>query len=306
VQVHADFIRVDHHPPNQMFPLLTDRLGLVLWEEIPLYHYSPQTFSIAMDRGVPEQMLAEMDLRDFNRPSVMFHGFANESGGTSERANVLNTLHALDRRIDGTRLTGQAMYGTDPGDNTSQGLDVAAYTVYYGVLYGGRLSGADVQSFLQDAHKTYPKKPIMVLEYGHWADTPADENEQVRVFNTYYTQLSTDFDTHDNGFVGAAVWWTLDDYWTQKPGLTVEEFGLYRPDGTMRPAGVVAARAFARTGPVTSLPPVRSAGVATAIVPSEKHARFLPYLAFAFVAPAIALAAAIFLLFLVRPRRPAW
>ena len=306
VQVHADFIRVDHHPPNQMFPLLTDRLGLVLWEEIPLYHYSPQTFSIAMDRGVPQQMLAEMDLRDFNRPSVMFHGFANESGGTSERANALKTLHALDRRIDGTRLTGQAMYGTDPTDNTSQGLDVAAYTVYYGVLYGGRLSGADVQSFLQDAHKTYPKKPIMVLEYGHWADSPADENEQVRVFNTYYTQLSTDFDTHDSGFVGAAVWWTLDDYWTQKPGLTVEEFGLYRPDGTLRQVGIVAAREFARTGPVTSLPPVRSAGVATAIVPSEKHARFLPYLAFAFVAPAIALAAAIFLLSLVRPRRPAW
>src|SRR5881397_4020188 len=76
----------------------------------------------------------------------------------------------LDRPIDGTRLTGQAMYGTDPTDRTSAGLDVAGYTVYYGVLYGGRLSGLDVQTFLQQAHRTYPKKPIMVLEYGHWAD----------------------------------------------------------------------------------------------------------------------------------------
>src|SRR5437870_4208843 len=77
--VHADLIRVDHHPPNQMLPVLADRLGLALWEEIALYHFTPQTFSIAMDRGIPQQMLAEMDLRDFNRPSVLFHVSANAS-----------------------------------------------------------------------------------------------------------------------------------------------------------------------------------------------------------------------------------
>src|SRR5439155_1031797 len=38
VKVHADLIRVDHHPPNQMLPVLADRLGIALWEEIPLYH----------------------------------------------------------------------------------------------------------------------------------------------------------------------------------------------------------------------------------------------------------------------------
>lgn len=304
--VHADFVRVDHHPPNQMLPLLADRLGLAVWEEIPLYHYTPQTYAIAMDRGIPQQMLSEMDLRDFNRPSVLFHGFTNESGGGDERTSTMNTLHALDRRVDGTRLTGQAMYGTDPGDPTSSGLDVAGYTVYYGVLYGGRLSGLSVQTFLQQAHKAYPKKPIMVLEYGYWADTSYDENQQLRVFNTYYTQLSTDFDTQDNGFVGAAVWWTLDDYWTQKPGLVLERFGLYTPAGTLRKAGAAAARSFARTGPATPAAPVRSNGVATPIVPTERHSRFLPYLAFAFVVPALALAALIFLLSRVRPRRLAW
>jgi beta-galactosidase len=308
LNVHADFIRVDHHPPNQLLPVLADRLGLALWEEIPLYHYSPQTFAIAMDRGVPQQMLSEMDLRDFNRPSVLFHGFANESGGGSERANALNTLHALDKRIDGTRLTGQAMYGTDPSDPTSAGLDVAGYTVYYGVLYGNRLSGLDVQSALLQAHRTYPKKPVMVLEYGHWADTPADENRQVRVFNTYYPQLSADFDTEQGGFLGAGVWWTLDDYWTQKPGLTVETFGLYRPDGSLRKVGAAAARAFERTSPSSAPASVASKGVATAIVPSEQHARLLPYIAYGFAVPAIVLAVLIFVLSRVgRRRRPlAW
>ena len=210
---------------------------IALWEEIPLYHFTPQTFSIAMDRGIPQQMLAEMDLRDFNRPSVLFHGFANESTGTSERASALNTLHALDRKIDGTRLTGQAAYGTEPTDPTSANLDVAGFTLYYGVLYGGRLSGLAVQNALQEAHKTYPRKPIMVLEYGHWADNPADENQQLRVFNTYYGSSLADFDTEQQGFIGAAVWWTLDDYWTQRPGITVETFGLYTPGGSLAQGG---------------------------------------------------------------------
>ena len=302
--VHADLIRVDHHPPNQMLPVLADRLGLALWEEIPLYHFTPQTFSIATDRGIPQQMLAEMDLRDFNRPSVLFHGFANESSGTSERAGALRTLHGLDRRIDGTRLTGQASYGTDPNDPTSAALDVAGYTLYYGVLYGGRLSGVAIQSALMQAHKMYPRKPIMVMEYGHWADNPADEAQQLRVFNTYYTQLSPDFDTEDGGFVGAAVWWTLDDYWTQRPGLSVETFGLYRPDGSLRPAGVAAGRTFARTAP--SAPPsnVRTSGVAVPIEPGQRHALLLPYIAYAFALPALVLIVAI--LGLSRVRRRAW
>ncbi|TMF35154.1 MAG: hypothetical protein E6I27_16520 [Chloroflexi bacterium] len=306
VNLHADFIRVDHHPPNQILPVLAERRGIALWEEIPLYHFSPQTFSIAMDRGIPQQMLAEMDLRDFNRASVLFHGFANESGGSGDRASALNALHSLDRRIDGTRLTGQAMYGTDPSDPTSSNLDVAGYTVYYGVQYGGRLSGLVVQTALQQAHKKYPKKPIVVLEFGHWADNPREENEQLRVFNTYYPQLSADFDTEQDGFVGAAVWWTLDDYWTQRPGLTVETFGLYRPDGSLRKAGAAASRDFARTGPSSAPAAVRSKGVAVAIVPGERHARLLPYIAYGFAVPAIALALLIFLLSRVRPRRLAW
>ncbi|HKW70199.1 MAG TPA: glycoside hydrolase family 2 TIM barrel-domain containing protein [Candidatus Dormibacteraeota bacterium] len=305
LNVHADLVRVDHHPPNQMVPVLADRLGLALWEEIPLYHFTPQTFSIAMDRGIPQQMLAEMDLRDFNRPSVLFHGFANESTGSSERAAALNRLRILDRRIDGTRLVGQAAYGTDPADPTSANLDVAGYTLYYGVLYGGRLSGAAILSALLQAHRTYPHKPVVVLEYGHWADDQADVAQQLRVFNTYYGRLSQSYDTEPNGFVGAAVWWSLDDYWTQRPGLTVETFGLYGPEGALRPAGIAAARAFASSAPSTPPAAVRTSGVAVAIQPGARHERLLPYIAYGFAIPALVLIVAIFALSRVR-RRPAW
>ncbi|HET9782293.1 MAG TPA: glycoside hydrolase family 2 TIM barrel-domain containing protein [Candidatus Dormibacteraeota bacterium] len=303
--VHADLIRVDHHPPDQLFPILADRLGLAVWEEIPLYHYTPQTFSIATDRGIAQQMLAEMDLRDFNRPSVLFHGFANESTGDSERKSTLDALRALDRHIDGTRLTGQAAYGIDPSDSTSANLDVAGYTLYTGVLYGGRLSGAAVQSFLTQVHKKFPKKPILILEFGHWADNAFGEEQQVRVFNVYYEQLSSSFDTEPNGYVGAAVWWSLDDYWTQRPGITVERFGLYRPDGSLRPVGPIVASAYALTGQSPPPPSVRSKGVAVPITASERHTRLLPYIGYGFALPALVLALVIFALSRAR-RHPAW
>jgi beta-glucuronidase len=304
IGVHADLIRVDHHPANQMLPVLADRLGVAIWEEIPLYHYTPQTFSIAMDRGIPQQMLTEMELRDFNRPSVLFHGFANESNGRVERANALDTLQALDRRIDGTRLTGQAAYGSDPVDPTSAGLDVAGYTFYYGVFYGGGLSGVAIQSALQQAHRAYPKKPLMILEYGHWADTPLSVSQQLQVFNTYYAQLAPDLDTQADGFVAAAVWWSLDDYWTERPGITIETFGLYRPDGTLRPAGAAASRSFMFTAPSEAPPGFRSKGVAVAIRSSERQGRLLAYVGYALALPAGLLIAVIAILSTMRRR--AW
>lgn len=245
--VNADLIRDDHTPPNALLPMLADRLGFALWEEIPLYHYTPETFLVAMQRGIPQQMLAEMLLRDFDRPSVLFHGLSNESQGVGERVSALTTLRDLDRKLDGTRLTGQAAYGSDPADPTSAPLDVAGYTFYYGVFYGGDLDIGKIQRALDRAHRTYPTKPIMILEFGRWADSPEEEQTQAQVFKVTYSAIEPLQDLQPDGYVGAAVWWSLDDYWTERPGLETERFGLYRPDGSARPVQALVASAYAAT-----------------------------------------------------------
>jgi beta-galactosidase len=253
--VMADLVRADHTPPNPQLLMLADRLGFAVWEEIPLYHFTPQTFQVAMQRGVPQQMLAEMALRDFDHPSVLFHGFANESQGNGERVAALTTLRDLDRRLDGTRLTGQAAYGYDPGDTSSAPLDVAGVTFYYGVFYGGPLSGPPIRAALDRLHATYPRKPIMILEFGRWADSAAEEPAQKQVFDVTYGQLAPLMDAQSGGYVGGAVWWSLNDYWTERPGIVIEHFGLYRPDGTARPVQDAVASAYAATagpaGPAT-------------------------------------------------------
>ena len=241
--VGADLLRTGHQPGDPTMLMLADRLGFAVWEEIPLYHATPFIFEAVMSRGIPQQMLREMALRDMNRPSVLFHGFANESTGEEERTAALAELHEVDRAIDGTRLTGQAAYGWNPADPTHAPLDVAGFTFYHGVFYGEE-AGPDTRRALREANATHPDKPIMILEFGRWADRPQDEVEQAAIFSDTYPALERYRGDEPTGFVSAATWWTLHDFATQISGIGVEDFGLYRADGTLRPAGELAAAAF--------------------------------------------------------------
>src|SRR3989441_5670952 len=287
--------------------MLADRLGYAIWEEIPLYHYTPATFAIAMDRGIPQQMLSEMDLRDMNHPSVLFHGLANESTGGTEREQALASLHTLDRAIDGTRLTGQAAYGNQPDDRTSGPLDVAGYTTYYGVFYGPDAGPGTVHA-LQVAHATFPKKPIIILEFGRWSDNVAEQEEQRRILADTYQAVAPYLDDNPNGFVGATVWWTLDDYWTQRPGLKVEHFGLYAPNGDPRPAGLPASALFSRGAGQGGPEKTVSAAHGQPRPAAVPLLRFLGYLAYALTMALTILTIILLALLLVRrpaPRRAA-
>ena len=303
--VNADLLRTNHVPGQPDLLMLADRLGLAVWEEIPMNHFTPETFTYVMQRGLPQQMLAEMALRDFNRPSVMFHGFANESTGVAERLSAMQTLRDLDRRIDGTRLTGQAMYGSDPTDPTSEPLDVAGYTFYYGVFYGGRSPEPGTQRALLLAHKTYPHKPVMVLEFGDWVFDNGYEGNQTQIFRKTYPALVGNFDTRPGGYVGSAVWWSLEDYWTDVAGIGVERFGLYRPNGSMRPVGAAARSGFGQvTSPSGTIPGIVSGGAgAAAPVPEPSH--FALHAAYALVLPVVLAGAIVGMLVVMRRLRTA-
>jgi beta-glucuronidase len=245
--IGADLIRTGHEPADPTTLMLADRLGFAVWEEIPLYHATPLIFDRTMSRGIPQQMVREMALRDMNRPSVLFHGFANESTGVEERTDALAELHEIDRAIDGTRLTGQAAYGWQPDDPTSAPLDVAGFTFYYGVFYGED-PGLDTRRALRAAHEANPGKPIMALEFGRWADLAFDEERQRVIFEETYPAFERYRGDQADGFVAGVTWWTLHDFATQLGGIGVENFGLYRPDGSLRPAGVAAAATYSTPG----------------------------------------------------------
>lgn len=245
--IGANLLRTGHEPADPTVLMLADRLGFAVWEEIPLYHASPAIFERTLSRGIAQQMLREMALRDMNHPSVLFHGLANESTGLEEREAALAELHEIDREIDGTRLTGQAAYGWMPTDPTHSPLDIAGFTFYHGVFYGDG-PGADTRRALRQAHDTHPDKPIMILEFGRWADLASDEEQQAIIFEETYAALERYRADRPGGFVSGATWWTLVDFATQLAGIGVEDFGLVRPDGSYRPAGELAVAAFDAPG----------------------------------------------------------
>ncbi|HSM38830.1 MAG TPA: glycoside hydrolase family 2 TIM barrel-domain containing protein [Candidatus Limnocylindrales bacterium] len=278
--VNADLIRTGHTPANPMLLMLADRLGFAVWEEIPLYHYTPLTYGIAMGRGIPQQMLREMALRDMNRASVLFHGLSNESTGTDERESALQTLADIDREIDGTRLTGQAAYGSMPDDPTHGPLDVAGFTFYYDVFYGTD-AAADTASALSVAHRANPGKPVIALEFGRWADGADGHQRQARVLADTYPEVLRRSAAR-GGFVGAAVWWTLEDFTTMVPGIGIEHFGLFEPSGRPRPAAGVAMDLFTAAGGAGDLQQIES-DVGRAEVVRQVSApdlRLLGYLAY--------------------------
>ncbi len=257
--VGANFVRTGHEPADPAVLRLADRLGIAIWEEIPVYHFSPSTFQIAATRGIARQLVQEMALRDMNRASVLFHGVSNESTGGPERTAALEALRDADREVDGTRLVGQAAYGFDAADGTSDPLDVVGITSYFGVFYGEDPT-ADTAVALDAAHRRYPTKPVMVLEFGHWADTAADETIQEKIFRDTYAAIAPRRTTLPGGFVGSLVWWSLDDYLTSRPGIALERFGLLRPDGTRRPVASLVAdqyEALDRATERVTLPPTR-------------------------------------------------
>jgi beta-galactosidase len=279
----ADFIRTDHTPASPALLTLADRLGFAVWEEIPLYHFTPLTFSIAMGRGIPQQMLLEMALRDMNHPSVMFYGLANESTGGTERTDALAKLNGIVKGIDPTRLTGQAAYGSSPSDSTSMPLDVAGYTFYYGVFYGTDPADGTRQA-LAAAHREYPTKPLMILEFGYWADPPSGQARQVQILQQTGGQLDVARDDRPGGYVGAMVWWSLDDYFTTRPGITVERFGMFAPDGASRSVVAAAQSLFSTAPQAGAVPPTgrtTSGGVGHPLSSSGATARLTGLLAYA-------------------------
>ncbi len=301
--VGAQLVRTGHTPANPALLDLADRLGFAIWEEIPLYHYTPLTYDVAMGRGIPQQMLREMALRDMNRPSVLFHGLSNESTGEEPRAQALAELHEIDREIDGTRLTGQAAYGFAPADPTNAPLDVAGFTFYYGVFYGSD-AASDTAAALDAAHAANPGKPVMILEFGRWADGRDGPAEQRRVFDETAPAILARRTTLAGGYVAAGTWWALEDYTTLRPNLEVEHFGLFAPDGIDRPVAASARGQFGSlpVQPEGQLAPAVHGGRVTALPPTEAGWVMLAYLGYG-IAVSLALLGGLFALLVRRGGR---
>ena len=105
--LNINFIRAAHYPYTRHLAKVADRLGLMLWEEVPVYWNidwdNSETLNIATNQ------IRRLVQRDQNRASVVVWSVANETPLSSSRMKFLNTLLSEIEVIDSTRLTTAAL-----------------------------------------------------------------------------------------------------------------------------------------------------------------------------------------------------
>jgi beta-glucuronidase len=164
-ELGCNFVRLAHYPYHESFPRLADEMGLLVWEEIPVYwnidFENPKTLTVA------RTMLGELIRRDANRASVIFWSVANETPIIPARTKFLSTLIGDARRADDTRLISAAYYFGDYRDGTvtiddplSALLDVIAVNEYLGWYYGWQRPPKE------NLWKVAVRKPLLVTEFG--------------------------------------------------------------------------------------------------------------------------------------------
>ena len=164
-ELGCNFMRLAHYPHNEYMPRLADSLGVLLWEEIPVYWTiawgNPATYANA------ERQLTELVSRDRNRAAVIIWSMANETPDTPERLAFLRKLATRARALDGTRLISAALFKANVGpqqyevtDPFAVYVDVVSFNEYIGWYEGtpAALAGARF-GFRQN-------KPVIVSEFG--------------------------------------------------------------------------------------------------------------------------------------------
>jgi beta-glucuronidase len=128
-ELGCNFVRLAHYPHNEHMARAADELGLLLWEEVPVYWTIQWENPVTLANA--KRQLTELIERDRNRASVIVWSVANETPISEARTRFLRSLVETARTLDSTRLVSAAMEPhTDPQDPHHRIVDdpLGAYT----------------------------------------------------------------------------------------------------------------------------------------------------------------------------------
>jgi beta-glucuronidase len=98
----CNMIRLAHYPQNEYIVRTAEKMGFLLWEEIPVWQGID--FENESTKLKASKMMREMISRDKNRCALAFWGVANETQPSAPRNAFIRHLIATCRAIDTTRL----------------------------------------------------------------------------------------------------------------------------------------------------------------------------------------------------------
>ena len=163
-ELGCNFVRLAHYPHNEYMVREAERMGIMVWSEIPCYWTidwkNTKTFENA------KQQLTDMIHRDHNRANVIIWSIANETPHSAERDAFLSRLAKHARSLDNTRLismamevTGAANYVNRLNDNMNEYVDVVSFNQYIGWY-------RDVNDAPKMTWEIPYNKPVIISEFG--------------------------------------------------------------------------------------------------------------------------------------------
>jgi len=182
-ELNGNFCRLAHYPHTELAARIADEMGILLWEEIPVYwaiHFENEE---TIDNG--RQQLTELIQRDYNRPSVIIWSVGNENPDTDERLAFMGDLADLARELDPTRPVSAACLWDQVNmrieDRLADRLDIIGINEYFG-WYNPHFD--QLETFFANSD---PGKPVIITELGAGAK-PGHHGSRNDMFTEEYQQ----------------------------------------------------------------------------------------------------------------------
>ena len=250
-ELGCNFMRLAHYPHHENMAKLADRMGMLLWEEIPVY------WAIRFGREDTyldaENQLAELMERDANRASVIIWSVGNENADTDSRFRFMKRLADYAHAADPFRLVSAACLVNEAenriADRLADALDLIGVNEYCGWYK------PDFSLLPELLKNSDPDKPVVITEFGadaakgdHGpAGRPGTEEYQALV---YEKQMETLLRT---GYVRGMSPWLLYDYRSPRRTSSVQKYynrkGLLDETRTYRKKAFFVLQRFYREQP---------------------------------------------------------
>ena len=164
-ELNCNYVRLAHYPHNEHMTRMADKMGILVWSEIPVY------WTILWDNDSTlanaKNQLREEITRDKNKASIILWSMSNETPISEPRLKFLTALEETARKLDPTRLITAALERHYINDTTlmiddpfGKYLDVIGVNEYIG-WYDGLPSKADHLNW-----KCAYNKPVIISELG--------------------------------------------------------------------------------------------------------------------------------------------
>ncbi|BDD01095.1 glycoside hydrolase family 2 TIM barrel-domain containing protein [Persicobacter psychrovividus] len=196
----GNFTRLAHYPQDPAVLDACDRLGIIVWQEIPLVDIMSKNEAFTSSAT---NMLKEMIEQYRNNPSIAIWGLMNEACIQVKyrikkkeprdlfclwTAKFGKSLNKLAKEEDPSRLTAMAFNEDINYDRYGMSgiADITGWNLYPG-WYGGQLKG--FEHFIAEQHRLFPHRALFISEFGAGSDARIHANNPQKFdFSMEYQQ----------------------------------------------------------------------------------------------------------------------